>query len=128
MLYERISTTSIFLFTFITVRDCNIFIQKLNLIGKFFDVVGYGYVMSALPTDSQKSVDTSQSTSSTTEESARAGEVATATLINLESPGSAPPPQDEDQLDSIEAGDQWQNSRMQLSTISAVWVFTILYM
>lgn len=84
--------------------------------------------MAVLPTDSQKSVDTSQSTSSATEESGRASEVATATLINLESPDSAPPPpHDEDQLDSIEAGDQWQNSRMQLSTISAVWVFTLLF-
>nr|XP_049706609.1 RB1-inducible coiled-coil protein 1 isoform X2 [Helicoverpa armigera]XP_049708218.1 RB1-inducible coiled-coil protein 1-like isoform X2 [Helicoverpa armigera] len=78
--------------------------------------------------DPQKSVDTSQSTSSATEESGRAGEVATATLINLESPvscsdpvsaASVPAPS-EDQLDSIEASDQWQNAKMHLSTISAV--------
>uniref|UniRef100_A0A2A4KA47 RB1-inducible coiled-coil protein 1 n=1 Tax=Heliothis virescens TaxID=7102 RepID=A0A2A4KA47_HELVI len=78
--------------------------------------------------DPQKSVDTSQSTSSATEESGRGGEVATATLINLESPvscsdpvsaASVPAPS-EDQLDSIEASDQWQNARMHLSTISAV--------
>ncbi|KAJ8729559.1 hypothetical protein PYW08_001140 [Mythimna loreyi] len=78
--------------------------------------------------DPQKSVDTSQSTSSATEESARAAEVATGTLINLESPVSCSDPvsaasaqtHSEDQLDSIEASEQWQNARMHLSTISAV--------
>ncbi|CAD0196283.1 unnamed protein product [Chrysodeixis includens] len=71
--------------------------------------------------DSQKSLDTSQSSSSGAESRARGAEVATATLINLESPeGAPPPPADDDQLDSIEAGDQWHTSRMQLSAISAV--------
>ncbi|XP_075992089.1 autophagy-related 17 isoform X2 [Anticarsia gemmatalis] len=78
--------------------------------------------------DSKKSVDTSQSTSSTTDKNVRAPEVATATLINLESPTSpveAPAPipaptQSEDQLDSIEASEQWQHTRMHLSTVSAV--------
>lgn len=77
--------------------------------------------------DTQKSVDTSQSTSSATEESARAPEVATGTLINLESPVSCSDPasaasahtHSEDQLDSIEASEHWQNTRMHLSTISA---------
>lgn len=72
-----------------------------------------------------KSVDTSQSTSSNTDEGSK--EVATATLINLESPVStseaAPvPTASEDQLDSIEASEQWHNARMQASTASAVWV------
>ncbi|XP_063617850.1 uncharacterized protein LOC134790822, partial [Cydia splendana] len=66
------------------------------------------------------SVDTSQSTSSNTDEASK--EVATATLINLESPVStsentAP---GEDQLDSIEANDQWHTARMQVSTTSAL--------
>ncbi|XP_050549281.1 RB1-inducible coiled-coil protein 1-like isoform X3 [Spodoptera frugiperda] len=77
--------------------------------------------------DTQKSVDTSQSTSSATEEMARAPEVVTGTLINLESPVSCSDPvsaasaqtHSEDQLDSIEASEQWQNTRMHLSTISA---------
>lgn len=77
--------------------------------------------------DTQKSVDTSQSTSSNTDEANRV-EVATGTLINLESPvstseamsTSSAAPQPEDQLDSIEASDQWQNSRMQLSTVSNI--------
>ncbi|KAJ2944634.1 hypothetical protein O0L34_g3985 [Tuta absoluta] len=76
--------------------------------------------------DVQKSVDTSQSTSSNTDE-ARVGEVATATLINLESPVASGSQveaqreaQGEDQLDSIEASDQWHNARMQVSTTSAV--------
>ncbi|KOB71770.1 putative rb1-inducible coiled-coil 1, partial [Operophtera brumata] len=77
--------------------------------------------------DIQKSsVDTSQSTSSATDEASRVAEVATATLINLESPvstseavsGSSAHAQEErgegeDQLDSIEASEQWQSSRMQ---------------
>lgn len=79
--------------------------------------------------DTQKSVDTSQSTSSNTDEANRV-EVATGTLINLESPvstseamsTSSAAPQPEDQLDSIEASDQWQNSRMQLSTVSNMLV------
>ncbi|CAB3249818.1 unnamed protein product [Arctia plantaginis] len=78
--------------------------------------------------DSKKSVDTSQSTSSTTEQNVRAPEVATATLINLESPTSpieAPPvvastSQSEDQLDSIETSELWQHTRMHLSSVSAV--------
>lgn len=78
--------------------------------------------------DIQKSVDTSQSTSSNTDEANRAPEVATATLINLESPvstseaasASSAPAHTEDQLDSIEAGDQWSNAKMQISTISAM--------
>ncbi|KAJ0181720.1 hypothetical protein K1T71_002442 [Dendrolimus kikuchii] len=78
--------------------------------------------------DIQKSVDTSQSTSSNTEETNRVAEVATGTLINLESPvstseaasTSSAPAHAEDQLDSIEAGDQWSNARMQLSTTSAM--------
>ncbi|XP_063376066.1 RB1-inducible coiled-coil protein 1 [Cydia fagiglandana] len=70
--------------------------------------------------DMSKSVDTSQSTSSNTDEASK--EVATATLINLESPVStsentAP---GEDQLDSIEANDQWHTARMQVSTTSAL--------
>ncbi|XP_028039765.1 RB1-inducible coiled-coil protein 1 isoform X1 [Bombyx mandarina] len=77
--------------------------------------------------DTQKSVDTSQSTSSNTDEANRV-EVATGTLINLESPvstseamsTSSAAPQPEDQFDSIEASDQWQNSRMQLSTVSNI--------
>lgn len=78
--------------------------------------------------DMQKSsVDTSQSTSSNTDE-ARVGEVATATLINLESPVStseaassaSAPAHGEDQLDSIEASEQWHNARMQISSVSAV--------
>ncbi|XP_037297630.1 uncharacterized protein LOC119190263 [Manduca sexta] len=78
--------------------------------------------------DMQKSVDTSQSTSSNTDEANKVCEVVTGALINLESPvsssdaastSSAPPPP-EDQLDSIEAGDHWHAAKMQLSTISAV--------
>ncbi|XP_073941535.1 autophagy-related 17 isoform X2 [Choristoneura fumiferana] len=70
-----------------------------------------------------KSVDTSQSTSSNTDEASK--EVATATLINLDSPVStseAAPvaAASEDQLDSIEASEQWHNARMQASTASAV--------
>lgn len=72
----------------------------------------------------QKSVDTSQSTSSNTDEASRVGEVATATLINLESPVStseaAAALPGEDQLDSIEASEQWHNARMQISTASAL--------
>ncbi|XP_038222835.1 RB1-inducible coiled-coil protein 1 isoform X1 [Zerene cesonia] len=76
-------------------------------------------------TDTQKSVDTSQSTSSATDEASRVGEVATATLINLESPVSceitpAPPQSDLDQLDSIESSEQWQSAKMQVSTASAL--------
>lgn len=94
----------------------------------------------------QKSVDTSQSTSSNTDEASRV-EVATATLINLESPVSASdtasaagpstlasssgpsglavssgpvPLGPEDQLDSIESSDQWHPARMQISSVSAV--------
>ncbi|CAH2066391.1 unnamed protein product, partial [Iphiclides podalirius] len=75
--------------------------------------------------DVQKSVDTSQSTSSNTEEASRVGEVATATLINLESPvegeaSTSASQAAEDQLDSIEASEQWNSARMQLSTVSAV--------
>lgn len=77
--------------------------------------------------DSKKSADTSQSTSSTTEKNSRAPEVATATLINLESPSSPvevpvtpASAQSEDQLDSIEASEQWQSTRMHLSTVSAM--------
>ncbi|XP_045484758.1 RB1-inducible coiled-coil protein 1 isoform X3 [Pieris rapae] len=75
--------------------------------------------------DSQKSVDTSQSTSSATDEVSKV-EVATATLINLESPVScsdaalAPPQSDLDQLDSIESNEQWQSTKMQASTASAL--------
>ncbi|CAH0726558.1 unnamed protein product, partial [Brenthis ino] len=93
--------------------------------------------------DMQKSVDTSQSTSSNTDEASRV-EVATATLINLESPVSAGDPvptadpsgpsgstgdaglsgpsgpAPEDQLDSIESSDQWHPARMQVSTVSAL--------
>ncbi|XP_045518516.1 RB1-inducible coiled-coil protein 1 isoform X3 [Pieris brassicae] len=75
--------------------------------------------------DSQKSVDTSQSTSSATDEASKV-EVATATLINLESPVScsdaalAPPQSDLDQLDSIESSEQWQSTKMQASTASAL--------
>lgn len=49
-------------------------------------------------------------------------EVATATLINLESPvstGEGPtnvPVASEDQLDSIESTDQWHNAEMTIST------------
>ncbi|XP_013181334.1 PREDICTED: RB1-inducible coiled-coil protein 1 isoform X1 [Papilio xuthus] len=82
--------------------------------------------------DIQKSVDTSQSTSSNTDEACRVGgvsevggvgEVATATLINLESPVAAEgeaQAEAEDQLDSIEASDQWNSARMHMSTVSAV--------
>ncbi|XP_050675429.1 RB1-inducible coiled-coil protein 1 isoform X2 [Leptidea sinapis] len=97
-----------------------------------------------------KSVDTSQSTSSATDEANRV-EVATATLINLESPVSTsdtvrdtsvpavpsvlcvpavsadpatvspvPPQSDLDQPDSIEASDQWQSTRMMASTASNI--------
>ncbi|CAF4767829.1 unnamed protein product [Pieris macdunnoughi] len=75
--------------------------------------------------DSQKSVDTSQSTSSATDEASKV-EVATATLINLESPVScsdaalAPPQSDLDQLDSIESSEQWQSTKMQASTASVL--------
>ncbi|XP_045510745.1 RB1-inducible coiled-coil protein 1 isoform X2 [Colias croceus] len=74
--------------------------------------------------DTQKSGDTSQSTSSATDEASRVGEVATATLINLESPVSceitpAPPQSDLDQLDSIESS-EWQSAKMQVSTASAL--------
>lgn len=75
----------------------------------------------------QKSLDTSQSTSSATDEVSRVGEVATATLINLESPvstseavSSASAVPGEDQLDSIEASEQWQSAKMQMSTVSTV--------
>ncbi|XP_041974163.1 RB1-inducible coiled-coil protein 1 isoform X2 [Aricia agestis] len=84
--------------------------------------------------DLQRSADTSQSTSSNTDD-ACVGEVATATLINLESPGgsSAPLPAlpsahaplaaqsspSEDQLDSIESSDQW-HAKMAVSTASAI--------
>ncbi|XP_013133837.1 PREDICTED: RB1-inducible coiled-coil protein 1 isoform X1 [Papilio polytes] len=80
----------------------------------------------------QKSVDTSQSTSSNTDEACRVGgagagggEVATATLINLESPVADEgegegQTEAEDQLDSIEASDQWNSARMHMSTVSAV--------
>ncbi|VVC90319.1 unnamed protein product [Leptidea sinapis] len=98
----------------------------------------------------KKSVDTSQSTSSATDEANRV-EVATATLINLESPVSTsdtvrdtsvpavpavlcvpavsadpatvspvPPQSDLDQPDSIEASDQWQSTRMMASTASNI--------
>ncbi|XP_013133838.1 PREDICTED: RB1-inducible coiled-coil protein 1 isoform X2 [Papilio polytes] len=82
--------------------------------------------------DIQKSVDTSQSTSSNTDEACRVGgagagggEVATATLINLESPVADEgegegQTEAEDQLDSIEASDQWNSARMHMSTVSAV--------
>ncbi|KPJ11951.1 hypothetical protein RR48_09888 [Papilio machaon] len=85
--------------------------------------------------DIQKAVDTSQSTSSNTDEACRVGgvsevggasevgEVATATLINLESPvagESEAQREAEDQLDSIEASDQWNSARMHMSTVSAV--------
>lgn len=78
-----------------------------------------------LLTDVQKSVDTSQSTSSNTDEASKVVEVATATLINLESPVEAESAASgaqasEDQLDSIEASEQWNNARMQMSTVSAV--------
>lgn len=73
----------------------------------------------------QKSLDTSQSTSSATDEGRGMGEVATATLINLESPvstsevvSSASAVPGEDQLDSIEASEQWQSAKMQMSTVS----------
>lgn len=73
----------------------------------------------------QKSLDASQSTSSTTDEVSRVGEVATATLINLESPVSTSEAvsntsavHGEDQLDSIEASEQWQSAKMQMSTVS----------
>ncbi|XP_047509806.1 RB1-inducible coiled-coil protein 1 isoform X3 [Pieris napi] len=75
--------------------------------------------------DSQKSVDTSQSTSSATDEASKV-EVATATLINLESPVSCsdaalvPPQSDLDQLDSIESSEQWQSTKMQASTASVL--------
>ncbi|XP_068620950.1 RB1-inducible coiled-coil protein 1 isoform X2 [Battus philenor] len=72
-----------------------------------------------------KSVDTSQSITSNTEELSRTGEVATATLINLESPvegdsSSSAAQASEDQLDSIETSEQWNSARMQMSTVSAV--------
>ncbi|KAL0894622.1 hypothetical protein ABMA27_013184 [Loxostege sticticalis] len=78
--------------------------------------------------DIQKSVDTSQSTSSNTDETSRVGEVATATLINLDSPVSTSEPASsasanvpgEDQLDSIETSEQWHSSKMQMSTVSTV--------
>ncbi|XP_049871994.1 RB1-inducible coiled-coil protein 1 isoform X2 [Pectinophora gossypiella] len=88
--------------------------------------------------DMQKAIDTSQSTSSNTDEANRMGEVATATLINLESPvspsefassvsmrpgtqGEVPESvPEEDQLDSIETSEQWHNARMHLSSASAV--------
>ncbi|XP_026487312.1 RB1-inducible coiled-coil protein 1 isoform X1 [Vanessa tameamea] len=75
--------------------------------------------------DMQKSVDTSQSTSSNTDEANRV-EVATATLINLESPvstseaGPMPIIAPEDQLDSIESSERWQSAKMQMSTASVV--------
>lgn len=77
-------------------------------------------------------MDTSQSTSSNTDEACRVGgggagggEVATATLINLESPVADDgegegQTEAEDQLDSIEASDQWNSARMHMSTVSAV--------
>ncbi|CAG9567347.1 unnamed protein product [Danaus chrysippus] len=70
--------------------------------------------------DMQKSIDTSQSSSSNADKSSV--EVATATLINLESPVSAGEPPvpmiaPEDQLDSIETE---HKHKMQLSTTSAV--------
>ncbi|CAK1549757.1 unnamed protein product [Leptosia nina] len=76
--------------------------------------------------DTQKSVDTSQSTSSATDDANKVAEVATATLINLESPVScsdttpAPPQSDLDQLDSIESSEQWHSTKMQVSTASAL--------
>ncbi|XP_026757474.2 RB1-inducible coiled-coil protein 1 isoform X2 [Galleria mellonella] len=51
------------------------------------------------------------------------GEVATATLINLESPVAAAPTTgllETEQFDSIEASDQWHTSKMQMSTASAL--------
>ncbi|XP_060802696.1 RB1-inducible coiled-coil protein 1 isoform X2 [Amyelois transitella] len=83
--------------------------------------------------DMHRSVDNSQSTSSTTDDAGGSGraEVATATLINLESPKSPAEPSvassssaatvpatSEDQLDSIEAS-EWP-ARMQVSTASAM--------
>lgn len=72
--------------------------------------------------DIQKSVDTSQSTSSTTEDISKVCEVATGTLINLESPetASASEPCGEDQPDSIEAGAEGQTTTMQQSALSCV--------
>ncbi|XP_053624593.1 RB1-inducible coiled-coil protein 1 isoform X2 [Plodia interpunctella] len=81
--------------------------------------------------DLQKSVDTSQSTGSTTDDAAKSTEVATATLINLESPKSPVEPSQssvsavtvptsEDQLDSIETNDPDWSARMQASTASAM--------
>ncbi|KAL4715117.1 hypothetical protein ACJJTC_012164 [Scirpophaga incertulas] len=78
--------------------------------------------------DMQKSVDPSHLASSSVDEANRVSEVATATLINLDSPVSASEPlqtaglviQGEDQLDSIEASEHWQSSRMHLSTASAM--------
>ncbi|CAH2988589.1 unnamed protein product [Chilo suppressalis] len=73
--------------------------------------------------DMQKSVDTCQSTM---EESSRVSEVATGTLINLDSPVStsdpstSAPAMGEDQLDSIEASEQWHSSKMQMSTASVM--------
>nr|XP_032529594.1 RB1-inducible coiled-coil protein 1 isoform X3 [Danaus plexippus plexippus] len=71
--------------------------------------------------DMQKSIDTSQSSSSNADKTGV--EVATATLINLESPVSAGEPPvpmiaPEDQLDSIET--EHKQHKMQLSTTSAV--------
>lgn len=78
--------------------------------------------------DIQKSVDTSQSTSSNTDEGPKLPEVVTGTLINLESPVSTSeavstcsvPPQPEDQLDSIETSDQFHTARMHLSSTSTM--------
>ncbi|CAH2104841.1 unnamed protein product [Euphydryas editha] len=86
-------------------------------------------VFRTLSSDAQKSVDTSQSTSSATDEASRV-EVATGTLINLESPvsgGDATAPTEQldqvdqlDQLDSIqlESSAHWHASAMQGSTSS----------
>lgn len=78
-------------------------------------------------TDMQKSIDTSQSSSSNADKTGV--EVATATLINLESPVSAGEPPvpmiaPEDQLDSIET--EHKQHKMQLSTTSAVYVYICL--
>lgn len=116
---------------------------KLHVIYRTFFTLDFKENSPPLSTDMQKSVDTSQSTSSNTEEGSRV-EVATATLINLESPVSTSDAVDsataiqeekdntgketedkveergEDQLDSIEASEQWQNSKMQMSTVSVL--------
>lgn len=89
-------------------------------------------VLCPLSADMQKSssIDTSQYTIAAVD-GTKISEVATATLINLESPVSASEAvssssahaqedRGEDQPDSIEASEQWQNSRMQLSTASAL--------